>query len=97
VHPKFEMARTTTVQHILVRYLAKQRLFECLLRTKFFIPTEIVFMIKLKKSRKLGWARSTHGEKRNTYRVLMGNPEGKREYDELNGGWRIILRWNLKK
>jgi hypothetical protein len=51
----------------------------------------------MKNSGKMGLACSMHGEKRNTYRVLVGNPEGKREYDELNGGWRIILRWILKK
>jgi hypothetical protein len=26
----------------------------------------------------MGWAYSTNGEKRNAYRILLGNPEGKR-------------------
>jgi hypothetical protein len=34
------------------------------------------------------------GEKRNAYKVLMGNPEGKRPLDV--GGW-TILKWILER
>jgi hypothetical protein len=39
-------------------------------------------------------ARSTHGEKRNAYRVLVEKPEGKRQ---LGVGGKIILEWILEK
>ena len=34
---------------------------------------------------------SKYGEQKNTYRVLVGKPEGKRALG------RIILRWNFRK
>jgi hypothetical protein len=40
----------------------------------------------------MGRTCSTHGEKRNAYRVLVGNPERKRPLDV---GGRIILKWIL--
>jgi hypothetical protein len=35
--------------------------------------------------------------KRNTYRVYVGKPEGKRHYEDLDIGGRILLRWYLEK
>jgi hypothetical protein len=35
---------------------------------------------------------STHGEKRNPYRILMGKPEVKRPLEDLDVGGRIILK-----
>jgi hypothetical protein len=37
------------------------------------------------------------GEKRNAYRILMGNPEGKSHCEDQDvGGW-IILKWILER
>jgi hypothetical protein len=36
-------------------------------------------------------------EKRNTYRVLVGKPEGKTSHGGKGGDGRIILIWILKK
>jgi hypothetical protein len=45
----------------------------------------------------MGRAHSTNGEKRNAYRILLGNPEGKRPLgDQDIGGW-IILKWILDR
>jgi hypothetical protein len=40
---------------------------------------------------------STHGEKRNAYRALVGKPEGKRPLGRLGIGGRIIVKWILEK
>jgi hypothetical protein len=39
------------------------------------------------------------GAKRNAYRILVGNPEGKTNYEDLDVGGRIILRveWILER
>jgi hypothetical protein len=37
------------------------------------------------------------GKKRNAYRVLVGNTEGKRQVGRLHVGGRIIKKWILKK
>jgi hypothetical protein len=44
----------------------------------------------------MGRACSTHGEKNNTYRILVGKPEGMRLLG-LDVGGRIILRWTLER
>jgi hypothetical protein len=37
------------------------------------------------------------GKKRNAYRTLVGNPEGKRPVEDQDvGGW-IILKWILER
>jgi hypothetical protein len=41
----------------------------------------------------MGWACSTNGAKMNSYRILVGKPEGKRP---LGGGW-TILKWTLDR
>jgi hypothetical protein len=35
------------------------------------------------------------GEGRNVYGVLVGKPKGKRPYEDLGVGGRIMLRWTL--
>jgi hypothetical protein len=40
---------------------------------------------------------STHGEKKNAYRILVGKPEGKRPTGRLNIGGRIILKWIFER
>jgi hypothetical protein len=45
----------------------------------------------------MGGPYSTNGVKRNTYRVLVGKPEGKSNYEDQDvGGW-MILRWILER
>jgi hypothetical protein len=45
----------------------------------------------------MGMACSTNGEMSNTCRIMVGNPEGKRHWeDEDVGGW-IILKWILER
>jgi hypothetical protein len=36
-------------------------------------------------------------KKRNTYRVLMGRPNGKRLLDRSSHIWEMILKWILRK
>jgi hypothetical protein len=50
------------------------------------------------KSRMTGWAGvvSHMGAERNICRILVGKPEGKYHWEDLNkGGW--ILKWKLEK
>jgi hypothetical protein len=42
-------------------------------------------------------ALSTHGEKCNACRILVGKPEGKKPLEDLDVSGRIILRWILEK
>jgi hypothetical protein len=38
-----------------------------------------------------------NGEKRNSYTILVGNPEGKNHWEDQDvGGW-IILKWILER
>jgi hypothetical protein len=36
------------------------------------------------------------GKKRNAYRILVGKPEGKDKWEELNVAGSIVLKWILK-
>jgi hypothetical protein len=53
------------------------------------------------KSRRMTWAGhvTRMGEKRNAYRILVGNPEGKHHWEDQDvGGWTILKlileRWD---
>jgi hypothetical protein len=66
------------------------------LRDLYFSP-----VIRMIKSRRMRWtdhvARMGGKKKRNTYRLLVGRPEGKRRIGRLRvGGW-IILGWILER
>jgi hypothetical protein len=56
-------------------------------------------IITIIKSRRMRWAGNVAqiGEKRNAYRILVGKPEGKNHYEDLDVGGSIILRWILKR
>jgi hypothetical protein len=51
------------------------------------------------KSRRTRWAGNVArmGEKRNTYMILMGKPEGKRPPEDQEIDERIILKWILDR
>jgi hypothetical protein len=44
----------------------------------------------------MGRTCSTHGEKRNAYRILVGKPEGKRPLRRPRYRWEYNIRMNLK-
>jgi hypothetical protein len=44
----------------------------------------------------MGRACSTHGERRNAYRVLIGNPEGKRLLGKLRRRWEDNIKMDLR-
>jgi hypothetical protein len=45
----------------------------------------------------MGTACSTHGEKRNAYRILVGKLEGKRQLGRPRRGWEDYIRMDLKE
>jgi hypothetical protein len=45
----------------------------------------------------MGRACSTNGEKLNTCRILMGNPEGKRSLGRPRRGWVDKVKMDLKE
>jgi len=45
----------------------------------------------------VGGACSAYGERRDVYRVLVGNPEGKNHWKDPGEDGRILLRWNFRK
>jgi hypothetical protein len=51
------------------------------------------------KSRRVRWAGNVArvGEGRGEYRILVGKPEGKRQFGDPGVDGRTILRWILKK
>lgn len=40
-------------------------------------------------------ARGTYGERRNTYRILMGKTEGKRQFGSPNSRWKVDIVMDL--
>jgi hypothetical protein len=40
---------------------------------------------------------STHGEKRNAYRILVGNPEGKRPLGRRRRRWEVNIKMYLRE
>jgi hypothetical protein len=45
----------------------------------------------------MGGARSTHGEVRNAYKMLVGKPEGKRSLGRRRHRWENNIRVDLKE
>jgi hypothetical protein len=45
----------------------------------------------------MGGSCSTNGEKWNAYRLLVGNPEGKRPLERPRRRWVVILGWILER
>jgi hypothetical protein len=56
-------------------------------------------IIRMMKSKRVRWAGHIARmiEKRNTYRVLVGKPEGKRPLGRLRHRWDVILKLILEK
>jgi hypothetical protein len=54
----------------------------------------IIKTIKSRKMRRAGYI-ARMGERRSAYRILLGQPEGKRPLGKPRRRWRIILRWML--
>jgi hypothetical protein len=44
----------------------------------------------------MGMACSTHGKKRNAYRILVGKPEGKRPLGRPRRRWYYNIKMNLR-
>jgi hypothetical protein len=45
----------------------------------------------------MGRAYSTHGAKKNAYRILMGKPEGKRPLGRLRHRWVNNVKMDLRE
>jgi hypothetical protein len=45
----------------------------------------------------MGWACSTNGEKRNAYRILVGNPERKRPLGRPRRRWVDNIKMDLRE
>jgi hypothetical protein len=45
----------------------------------------------------MGWICSTDGEKRNAYRILVGNPEGKILLGRPTSGWEDNIKMDLRE
>jgi hypothetical protein len=56
-------------------------------------------IIRMIKSRRMRWAGyvARMGEQRNAYRILVGKPEGRSNWEDQDvGGW-TILKWILER
>ena len=53
--------------------------------------------IRMIKKNEMGGTRSTYGERRGAYRVLVGRPEVKRPIGRPWPVWRTIVKWVFKK
>jgi hypothetical protein len=55
-------------------------------------------IIRIIKSRRVRWAGhvARMGEKRNAYRILVGNPEGKRPQGTPRGRWVDNIKMDLR-
>jgi hypothetical protein len=49
------------------------------------------------KEDEMGRACSTNGEKRNAYKIFVGNPEGKRQLERLRRRWVDNIKMNLRE
>jgi len=55
--------------------------------------------VRVMKSRRIRWAGhvARMGERRDVYRVLVGEPEGQNHFEDPGADGRIILRWIFRK
>jgi hypothetical protein len=62
----------------------------------FYSSKSIISMIS---SRRMRWAGHVGriGEKRNTYRILVGKPEGKRPLGRARRGWMDNIKMDLRE
>jgi hypothetical protein len=58
-----------------------------------------ILVIKVIKSRRMRWARhvARMGEKMNTYRILVGKPEGKRPLGRPRRKWVDNIKMDLRE
>jgi hypothetical protein len=49
------------------------------------------------KEDEMGRACSTHGEKRNAYRILVGNPDGKRPLGRPRRRWENNIKMGFRE
>jgi len=45
----------------------------------------------------MGRACSTYGERKGSYRILVGEPEGKRPFGKFRGRWEDDINMNLQE
>ena len=72
-----------------------RKLYNEELRDLYSLPN----IVRVVKSRRMRWAGhvARMGEGRGVYRVLVGKPEGKSHWGDLDVDGRIILRWIFGK
>jgi hypothetical protein len=51
------------------------------------------------KSRRISWAGhvASMGEMRNEYKILVGEPDGKRQFGRLRRRWKTNIRMDLRE
>jgi hypothetical protein len=54
-------------------------------------------IVRVIKSRRMGWAGGTHGEGRGAYRVLVGRSEGKRPLGRPRRRWDDNIKMDLRE
>jgi len=61
-----------------------------------YCSPNIVRVIKSRRMREAGHV-ARMGEGGGVYRVLVGKPEGKNDWEDPGADWRMILRWIFRK
>jgi hypothetical protein len=62
------------------------------LRDLYCLPS----IIRIIKSRRMRWACSSNGEKKNAYRILVANQKEIDQWVEQDIGGNVIMKWILK-
>jgi hypothetical protein len=79
----------------MIRTLFVTEIYYELLHNLYSSPS-IIGVIKSRRMRWTGYA-ARMGERRNAYRILVGNPEGRNHWEDQNvDGW-TILKWILER